>query len=415
MAAKYRWLLYVALAGLSWGTYVPLIFYGGSELGGKPASRLLAILCVGVAYFIIGVLYPIYYLLRLPVKDRPERSFTGLFFSGLAGAAGALGAICVIFATKSAIDAAMATGQHPGTYKLYIAPLIFGLAPIINTLVSTVWHPSKGRPLHFGWEVPHPLLWVGILLVGLGAGLVLYSKEMSEKKSPAQAATSQKSEKQSPTLAEEVASGFTGKHPWLLFVALAGLSWGGYVPLIFFGGSELGGKPASRLAAILCVGVSYFIIAVIFPGIYLYLTPAREQPDWHSPTGLTTAGLAGAAGAIGAICVIFATKSAIDAAKATGRPPATYKLYIAPLIFGLAPIINTLVSAFWHPAAGQPFHFGWEAPHSLLWVGILLVGLGAGLVLYSKELHESTPTPPSAGPKPSEPSTAPTTLPEAAP
>ena len=52
------WVQWVLLAGLSWGTYVPLIFYGGSELGGKSASRILAILCVGVAYFLIAVLIP---------------------------------------------------------------------------------------------------------------------------------------------------------------------------------------------------------------------------------------------------------------------------------------------------------------------------------------------------------------------
>ena len=39
MSDKYLWLCYVALAGLSWGTYVPIIFYGGNELGGKPGSR----------------------------------------------------------------------------------------------------------------------------------------------------------------------------------------------------------------------------------------------------------------------------------------------------------------------------------------------------------------------------------------
>src|SRR5438045_2699488 len=59
MSDKNLWLVYVALAGLAWGTYVPLIFYGGNELGGKPGSRFLAILCVGVAYFIIGVLFPL--------------------------------------------------------------------------------------------------------------------------------------------------------------------------------------------------------------------------------------------------------------------------------------------------------------------------------------------------------------------
>ncbi|MFO0929387.1 MAG: hypothetical protein U0736_20560 [Gemmataceae bacterium] len=114
-------------------------------------------------------------------------------------------------------------------------------------------------------------------------------------------------------------------------------------------------------------------------------------------TGLTFAGLAGAAGAIGAICVIFATKAAIQSAKEAGRPPATYKLYIAPLIFGLAPVINTLVSVFWHPRPGEPLHFGLLAPHWTLWLGIVAVGFGAALVLYSKELGESAPPPAAVG------------------
>src|SRR5262249_59849702 len=98
-----------------------------------------------------------------------------------AGAAGALGAICVIFATANAVVAARNAGQPPGTYKLYIAPLIFGLAPVINTLVSIVWHPQKGKPFRFGWSAPHGLLWIGIVCVGLGAGLVLYSKGLLEE------------------------------------------------------------------------------------------------------------------------------------------------------------------------------------------------------------------------------------------
>jgi hypothetical protein len=402
MMDRYRWLMYVALAGLSWGTYVPLIAYGGSELGRPPGSRLLAIFCVGIAYFIIGVLFPAYYLLRLAEKDRPERSFTGLLFSGLAGAAGALGAICVVFATQESISAAReAHLADLGAYKLYIAPLIFGLAPIINTLVSVVWHPRKGQPWHFGFHAPHPTLWVGILMVALGAGLVLYSKELSDKhgpapSGPAHASTDTAKDEPAPTarsVTEELTAGFAGNHPWLLYTCLAGLCWGTYVPLIFYGGSELGGKPASRILAILCVGVAYFILAVLIPVLYLWEMPASQQPKWDSVVGLTFAGLAGAAGAIGAIGVIFATKSAIEAAKATGLPPATYKLYIAPLIFGLAPVINTLVSVTWLPKPGVPLIFGWVMPHPLLWGGIVLVGLGSALVLYSKELAESAPTP----------------------
>jgi hypothetical protein len=49
------------------------------------------------------------------------------------------------------------------------------------------WHPQRGEPFHFGLKLPHPLLWVGIILVGAGAALVLYSKELSESPPPAQA------------------------------------------------------------------------------------------------------------------------------------------------------------------------------------------------------------------------------------
>src|SRR5437899_5793209 len=95
---------------------------------------------------------------------------------------------------------------------------------------------------------------------------------------------------------------------WLVYVALAGLAWGTYVPLIFYGGGELGGKPSSRLLAILCVGVAYFVLAIVVPGIILATTPSESQPKWDSSTGLIFSGLAGAAGAVGAICVIFATQ-----------------------------------------------------------------------------------------------------------
>src|SRR5258708_272186 len=103
MSERHMWLVYLALAGLSWGNDVPLIFYGGNELGGKPGSRFMAILCVGIAYFIIGVIIPLYLFLS-GQYEWPEMTTTGLTFSALAGAAGAIGALCVIFATKSAIE-----------------------------------------------------------------------------------------------------------------------------------------------------------------------------------------------------------------------------------------------------------------------------------------------------------------------
>jgi hypothetical protein len=186
---KYEWLLYVALAGLSWGTYVPIIFYGGNELSAKPgpSGRFMAILCVGVAYFVIGVLLPLMMFATggLGVKwGDVNLGSSGLTFASLAGVAGAVGAIGVIFATTSAMTAAREAGLPRDTYKVFIAPLIFGLAPVINVLVSMVWHPEKGDPWHFGLKGVHPILWVGIILVGVGAGLVLYSKELTEAAEP---------------------------------------------------------------------------------------------------------------------------------------------------------------------------------------------------------------------------------------
>src|SRR5262249_43011905 len=83
----------------------------------------------------------------------------------------------VIFATKAAVEAGnLLEPKDPNAYKVYIAPLIFGLAPVINVLVSMFWHPKPGEPFHFGVKMPHPPLWLGIILGGLGAALVLYSK-----------------------------------------------------------------------------------------------------------------------------------------------------------------------------------------------------------------------------------------------
>jgi hypothetical protein len=190
---KYEWLFYVALAGLSWGCYVPIIFFGGSELQGpRPgaSNRLMAILCVGGAYFVIGVLFPLLmFATNLGGAKFGEVKFTatGLIFSSLAGVAGAVGAICVVYATQSAVAAGRElTPPNPGAFRIFIAPLIFGLAPVINVVVSIFWHPNNEEgPLNFGLEkMPHPLLWVGVILVGVGAGLVLYSKELAEIPAP---------------------------------------------------------------------------------------------------------------------------------------------------------------------------------------------------------------------------------------
>ena len=176
------WWGYVIGAGLAWGTYVPLVFYGGTELTTRPGTiggRLASILCVGVAYFVLAVVVPIA-LMAARDDAKPVWKPTGLVFSSLAGIAGAVGAICVIFASKAAVDQAKLDGVNPATYRIYIAPLIFALAPAINTLLSLVWHPKPDNPWYFEFDVPGWKLPAGIVLVAIGTFLVLYSKEEAE-------------------------------------------------------------------------------------------------------------------------------------------------------------------------------------------------------------------------------------------
>lgn len=163
-----KWILYSCLAGLCWGTYVPLVQQGIFSLKTPFGSFLF----VGVAYFLIAVLLPLA-LIFSGSEKQPDWNGYGITFATLAGAAGALGALFVIFANRGS----------PPEYKLFIPPIIFALAPLINTLVSLVWHPKAAtrEPFHFGLEhAPHWTLYVGIVLVGMGAALVLYSKEATE-------------------------------------------------------------------------------------------------------------------------------------------------------------------------------------------------------------------------------------------
>jgi len=160
------WLVFSVAAGLCWGTYVPFIQQGIRGLGSPYGSFL----CVGIAYFLIAVLFPI--ALFVSGEPTPRWTGSGITFATLAGVAGALGALCVIYANRSARGAP--------EYRLYIAPIIFALAPVINTLISLFWHPSEGI-FHFGLEkLPNWKLYLGIVLTGVGAALVLYSKEESE-------------------------------------------------------------------------------------------------------------------------------------------------------------------------------------------------------------------------------------------
>jgi hypothetical protein len=148
------WIVFVLGAVLSWGTYGVLLHQGQVQLG----NPLRALLCVGIAYFLIGVLVPVAAL------SAQGSGLTGFNTSGataatVAGGLGAIGAVCIIWAFR--------TGGLP----VYVMPLVFGGAPLVNVLFSMWLHPPKAAP--------NPMLYVGFLLASVGAGLVLYYKPSS--------------------------------------------------------------------------------------------------------------------------------------------------------------------------------------------------------------------------------------------
>lgn len=143
------WLVFVVGAIVSWGTYVPLMHHGQTLLKG---GALRAFLCVGVAYFVTAVVIPLG-LLAGPKLEPWEFAPSGVKYAVMAGMVGAAGALCVILALKS------------GGTPLYVAPLVFAGAPIVNALVSMLWHKPKNPP--------EAMFYVGLGLAAVGAALVL--------------------------------------------------------------------------------------------------------------------------------------------------------------------------------------------------------------------------------------------------
>jgi len=142
------WLIFVAGAILSWGAYGVLLGQGQTQLG----NPLKALLCVGMAYFLIGVIVPV---IGLGAQGNLSNfNTTGLITATIAGALGAAGAACIIYSFRF------------GGLPLYVMPLVFGGAPIVNVLVSMAINPPK--------DAINPFLYVGFLLASVGAGLVLY-------------------------------------------------------------------------------------------------------------------------------------------------------------------------------------------------------------------------------------------------
>src|SRR5262245_496273 len=88
------WVIFVGGAVLSWGAYGVLLHMGQVQLG----NPLKALLCVGVAYFLVGVIIPV---VGLSAQGNLSGfNSTGLVTATIAGILGAAGAVCIIYSFR---------------------------------------------------------------------------------------------------------------------------------------------------------------------------------------------------------------------------------------------------------------------------------------------------------------------------
>jgi hypothetical protein len=142
------WAIFAVGAALAWGFYGAMLYLGQVQLG----NPMKALLCVGIAYFLMGVLVPVGMLSSQGTLG--GWSTGGATMATISGALGALGAIFIIFAFRS------------GGVPNFVMPIVFGGAPIVNTLVAMTLNPPKDQV--------SPLVWLGLIMTISGAAMVLY-------------------------------------------------------------------------------------------------------------------------------------------------------------------------------------------------------------------------------------------------
>lgn len=326
-----------AVTILAWGLYGPVLHWGqaamvneAGQAAGEKYARLRPFVCVGLAYFAIGVIVP---AVLLTLKgEKGEWTPTGIIYSLAGGALGAIGALGIIMAFNF------------GGKPIFVMPLVFGGAPVVNSFLTIYW--SK-KMKEIG-----PLFLAGLVMVLLGAITVLTNKPSAPKPEPQPAAETAETQAAAPQESHTMRD-FVLR---LASIATVVLCWGAYGPVLHKGQAAM---HHSRLRPLLCVGLAYFAIAVLVPN--LLLATAIPENSEYNFSGTTWSLAAGAAGAVGALGIIMAFNFG-------GKP-----VFVMPLVFGGAPVVNTLFTTF---ASGLG-----DQISSLFLAGLILVIAGAAMVL----------------------------------
>lgn len=148
------WLAFALATVVSWGLYGVLLHLGQLGMADAENGRYKAFLCVGIAYVLVAVLAPLGLLLAkgatwaFPAK--------GFWMSILAGVAGAVGALCVLFAFGAKGNPAV------------VMSIVFAGAPVVNATVALALHPPEGGFSSLRWQFV-----AGIALAALGGLMVM--------------------------------------------------------------------------------------------------------------------------------------------------------------------------------------------------------------------------------------------------
>ena len=156
-----NWLVFALMTVLSWGVYGVLLHKGRGymPMGPEaPNAGLKAFLFVCAAYALIGVA-----TLAMLKWRGSNWSFTGsgVQWSLIAGAAGAVGAFTLVLALGAAAQ------FYKGAAAAAVMPIVFAGAPIVNTIVAMALHPPEGGLK----SLPLPFV-LGCVLAATGAFLV---------------------------------------------------------------------------------------------------------------------------------------------------------------------------------------------------------------------------------------------------
>jgi hypothetical protein len=155
-------LLSIATTALCWGIYGPILHWGQHDMG---SGRLRTFICVGIAYLLVAVVVPLAFMFTTgwEMEEKYHATGWGVTWSLLGGALGAIGALGIILA----FTFSPWKGERAALTPLVVMPLVFGLAPVVNTFFTMWMNRSKGL------EAINPFFAAGLILTAVGAATVL--------------------------------------------------------------------------------------------------------------------------------------------------------------------------------------------------------------------------------------------------